>query len=63
MKLTVETKWNTWEKNLCNLFAIKGWSPFRHALAFKYQAVSLLDYALKKEKLLLEENQLVLGHL
>lgn len=54
MKLTVESEWETWEKNFCNTFANKGWSPIRYALAFKYQTGSLLEYALKKEKLLLE---------
>lgn len=54
IKLTVESKWDTWEENFCNTFANKGWSPIRYALAFKYQAGSLLEYALKKEKLLLE---------
>lgn len=32
----------------------KGWSPIRYAFAFKYQTGPLLDYALKKEKLLLQ---------
>ncbi|CAI6370308.1 unnamed protein product [Macrosiphum euphorbiae] len=54
MKLTVESEWDIWEKNVCNTFANKGWSPIRYALAFKYQTGSLLEYALKKEKLLLE---------
>lgn len=50
----MESEWNRWEKNFCETFANKGWSPIRYALAFKYQAGSLLEYALKKEKLLLE---------
>lgn len=54
MKLTVESEWDRWEKNFCETFANKGWSPIRYALSFKYQAGSLLEYALKKEKLLLE---------
>lgn len=54
MKYTVESEWDKWEKNFCETFANKGWSPTRYALAFKYQTGSLLDYALKKEKLLLE---------
>lgn len=54
MKLTVESEWNEWERNFCETFANKGWSPIRYALAFKYQAGSLLEYALKKEKLLLQ---------
>lgn len=54
IKFTVESDWNKWEKNFCETFGNKGWSPIRYALAFKYQMGSLLDYALKKEKLLLE---------
>lgn len=59
MKLTMESEWNRWEKNFCETFANKGWSPIRYALAFKYQAGSLLEYALKKEKLLLEVRKLI----
>ncbi|XP_028174619.1 uncharacterized protein LOC114363170 [Ostrinia furnacalis] len=54
MKFTVESEWEQWERNFCETFANKGWSPIRYAFAFKYQAGSLLDYALKKEKLILE---------
>lgn len=41
-------------KKICDTFASKGWSAIRYALSFKYQTSSLLDYALKKEKLLLQ---------
>lgn len=54
IKNTVESDWNKWEKSFCETFANKGWSPSRYALAFRYRQGSLLDYALKKEKLLLE---------
>ncbi|XP_045446822.1 uncharacterized protein LOC123655018 [Melitaea cinxia] len=54
IKYTVESEWGKWEKNFCETFASKGWSPIRYALTFKYQAGSLLEYALKKEKLLLK---------
>lgn len=54
IKITIKSEWSNWEKNFCETFANKGWSPIRYALAFKYQAGSLLEYALKKEKLLLE---------
>lgn len=54
IKISIKSEWNIWEKNFCDTFANKGWSPIRYALAFKYQTGSLLDYALKKEKLLLE---------
>ncbi|PZC85938.1 hypothetical protein B5X24_HaOG214303 [Helicoverpa armigera] len=54
IKLSVESEWEEWEKKFCETFANKGWSPIRYALAFKYQTGTLLEYALKKEKLLLE---------
>ena len=53
-KYTVESQWDRWEKNFCETFASKGWSHVRYAFTFKYQAGSLLEYALKKEKLLLQ---------
>lgn len=53
LKFTVDSEWELWKKNFSNTFGNKGWSPTRYAYAFKYQAGSLLDYALKKEKLLL----------
>lgn len=54
MKLTIESAWEKWEKSFCETFGNKGWTPIRYALSYKYQAGSLLEYALKKEKLLLE---------
>lgn len=53
LKFTVDSEWKLWKKNFSATFGNKGWSPIRYAFAFKYQAGSLLDYALKKEKLLL----------
>jgi len=54
LKFTVESDWSKWKKNFCDTFGNKGWSPIRYAFAFRYQTGSLLDYALKKEKLLLQ---------
>ena len=42
------------KKNFYDTFSSKGWSSIRYAMSFKYQTGSMLDYALKKEKLLLE---------
>lgn len=53
LKFTVDSEWELWKKNFSDTFGNKGWSPLRYAFAFKYQTGSLLDYALKKEKLLL----------
>ena len=57
LKLTIDAQWEDWKKNFCDTFSSKGWSPIRYAFYFKYQSGSLLEYAIKKEKLLLEINK------
>lgn len=54
LKLTIQANWEDWKQNFCDTFANKGWSSIRYALQFRYQVGSLLEYAIKKEKLLLE---------
>lgn len=54
IKNTIESSWSIWEKSLKETYADKGWSPIRYAINFKYLKGSILDYALKKERLLLE---------
>lgn len=54
IKLTISSNWSEWKKKFCDTFANKGWSPIRYAINFKYQTGLLIEYALKKEKLLLE---------
>lgn len=54
IKLSLYSDWSEWKKNFCETYGNKGWSPSRYALSFKYKTGSLLDYAIKKEKLLLE---------
>lgn len=53
-KLTINSDWTNWKKNFCETYEDKGWFPTKYAIGFKYINGSLLDYALKKEKLLLE---------
>lgn len=53
-KYSFEHEWTVWRRNFCQTYANKGWSTSRYAIAFKYQTGSLLEYAVKKEKLLLE---------
>ena len=48
------SQWLDWRKKCCDTFANKGWSPIRYAINFKYQTGSLIEYALRKEKLMLE---------
>ncbi|XP_060807701.1 uncharacterized protein LOC132903421 [Amyelois transitella] len=57
IKYTLNSEWSTWKENFCETFADRGWSPVRYAILFKYRQGSLMEYALKKEKLLLEINK------
>lgn len=57
IKYTINSDWTVWKQNFCATFADKGWSPVRYAILFKYRQGSLLEYALKKERLLLEINK------
>lgn len=57
MKLTVKSDWKIWKENFCETYGNKGWSLVKYAFTFKYQTGSLLEYATKKEKLLLEVNK------
>ena len=57
IKLTSDSEWETWKNTFCETFANKGWSPITFAHAFRYQSGSLLNYAMKKERLLLEVNK------
>ncbi|CAG4981234.1 unnamed protein product [Colias eurytheme] len=59
IKYTISSKWYIWKKNFCETYATKGWTPIRYAFLFKYRQGSLLEYALKKERLLLEINKLI----
>lgn len=54
IKLTINSEWSTWKNKFCESFANKGWSPVTYALLFKYKDGSLLDYAIRKEKMLLD---------
>lgn len=53
-KLTFNSEWTDWKNNFCETYQDKGWSTTKYAITFKYLNGPLLDYALKKEKLLLE---------
>lgn len=54
LKLSVNSEWKEWKKIFCETFANKGWSPIRYAFTYRYQKGNLVDYAIKKERLLLE---------
>lgn len=54
IKSGLQSEWSDWKSNFLQTFANKGWTTSKYALSFKYQSGSLLEYAIKKEKLLLE---------
>lgn len=56
IKFTINSEWEKWRKNFCETYGNKGWTQIRYSFAFKYQIGSLVDYATKKERLLLEVN-------
>ena len=53
MKLPDDT-WSLWSESFRTVFGDKGWSKMRYAFSYKYIAGSFVDYALKKECLILE---------
>ncbi|CAH2095761.1 unnamed protein product [Euphydryas editha] len=59
IKYTIDSDWAVWKKSSSETFTDKGWSPIRYAMNFKYIRGSMLEYALKKERLLLEINKLI----
>lgn len=59
IKHTISSRWDIWKENFCETYVNRGWSPIRYAFLFKYRQGSLLEYALKKERLLLEINKLI----
>ncbi|XP_076679198.1 uncharacterized protein LOC143378056 [Andrena cerasifolii] len=54
---TLNSEWRIWRENFLGTFADKGWSPVMHAINYRFLNGSLLDYALRKERLLLETNK------
>jgi hypothetical protein len=59
IKYTIDSEWSMWKKLFCETYADRGWSPVRYAMSFRYIQGSLLEYALKKERLLLEINKTI----
>lgn len=52
-----ENEWRSWKQVLIETFSSKGWSSRSYAHYFKYKEGSLVQYAMKKERLLLEINK------
>lgn len=57
IKLTAEARWSEWKDRFLETFANKGWSTVKYALSFRYKEGPLTEYAIKKEKLLLDMNR------
>lgn len=57
IKFTVNSAWEIWKNNFCETYENKGWSQVKYSFTFKFQGGSLLEYATKKERLLLEINK------
>ncbi|XP_052742160.1 uncharacterized protein LOC128198849 [Bicyclus anynana] len=57
IKFSINAGWDTWKTNFCETYGNPGWSQIKYAFTFKFQGGSLLDYATKKERLLLEINK------
>lgn len=46
--------WSNWVDSFVKVFSEKGWSKIRYAYGYKYFTGSIVEYALKKERLILE---------
>lgn len=53
-RLASEAHWSDWKLKLISTFGDNSWKPIRYAYTFKFLNGSLIDYAIKKEKMLLE---------
>jgi hypothetical protein len=54
---TLNSEWKTWKDSFLQTFTDRGWSSVTYALNYKYFTGSILEYAIKKERLLLESNK------
>ena len=59
IKYTVESTWHTWATKFLQTYGNKGWSHIKYAFNYKYQNGSILEYATKKERLILEINRVI----
>lgn len=58
-KLTVNTEWNEWKCKFLETFKHRGWNMVTYAFALRYKEGLLIDYAMKKERLLLDINKYI----
>ncbi|XP_069363441.1 uncharacterized protein [Maniola hyperantus] len=57
IKLTVNSEWKEWKDKFLETFKNQGWDMVTTALAFRYKEGLLIDYAIKKERLILDINK------
>lgn len=53
-KLDQTSTWEHWKSSFIETFIDRGWTGYRNSFNYKYLGGSLVDYTLKKERLLLE---------
>lgn len=58
-KLGIEGTWIDWRNSFLETYSDKSWRSVHHAYTYKFINGSLMDYALKKERLLLETEPLM----
>lgn len=59
--LKIEAGWSEWKNKFLDTFADKGWSSGMYAIFYKYKEGSLMEYAIRKEKLLLDMDENIGG--
>lgn len=59
IKLTLNSEWSEWKEKFLETFKNRGWDMVTYALAFRYKEGLLIDYAIKKERLILDINKSV----
>lgn len=53
-RLGLTAPWKDWKSDLISTFGDSSWKPIRYAFNFKYFSGSYIDYAIRKEKMLLD---------
>lgn len=53
-RLPSDAAWSSWKYQLLSTFSDHSWRPIRYVYNFKFLNGSLIDYAVKKERMLLE---------
>lgn len=59
--LKIEAGWSEWKSKFIDTFADKGWSSGMYAIFYRYKEGSLMEYAIRKEKLLLDMDENIGG--